>query len=115
MVASDSWLRKRNRIRREIAKAFSERCGIGFEDFLRIFYDSQAPQPISDFNSQYVPDGATLDAILAGLAESISIEPVKVRSHYKKEESFPQFGEHLLRAGAYGSGSSGNEPEAKDE
>lgn len=95
------WREKRERIRLDIARAFSDRSGLGEAGFLQIFYDSVPPPPIGDFNSQYLADEETLDEILSALSASIGLDSAKVRSHYDREESFPQFAEHLLRAGAY--------------
>lgn len=96
-----SWLEKRKMMRRDIADAFSDRTGIGKDDFLEIFFDSTSPPPIGDFNSQYVADSASLEEIFSALGDLIGVGSGKIKSHYHREESFPQFGEHLLRAGAY--------------
>jgi hypothetical protein len=95
------WSEKRERVRLDIAKAFSGRSGISEEDFLEVFYDSVPPPPIGDFNSQYVADEETLGEILAALSTYTGLDATKVEDHYDREESFPQFAEHLLRAGAY--------------
>ena len=95
------WHDRRDRIKLDIARAFSDRSGIDDADFLEIFYDSVPPPPIGDFNSQYLADEETLDEILSALSASIGLEVSKISGHYDREESFPQFAEHLLRAGAY--------------
>jgi hypothetical protein len=88
-------------MRLDLSLAFSDRSGIGQEDFLRTFYDSVPPPQIGDFNSQYLADDETLREILSEIAYRTGLEVSRVESHYHAEESFPQFGEHLLRAGAY--------------
>ena len=95
------WSEKRERIRLDIARAFSRMSGIGEEDFLEVFYDSVPPPPIGDFNSQYVADEETMKEILSTLSSYAGMSVRKVEGHYDREESFPQFAEHLLRAGAY--------------
>jgi hypothetical protein len=95
------WHEKRRRIRLDIAAAFSARSGIGEEDFFGIFYDAVPPPPIGDFDSQYLADEETLEEILAALSASIGLDVASIERHYDREESFPQFAEHLLRAGAY--------------
>ncbi len=98
------WSEKRSRIREDVADAFSERSGISREDFLEIFYDAEAPPPIGDFYAQYIADEEALGQIFSALAESTGLPEDKVGDHFDPGESFPQFAEHLLRAGAYGRG-----------
>ncbi len=88
-------------MRLDIARAFSERTGISEKNFLRVFYDAVSPSPIGDFGTQYIADDAALDEIFSALGVRIGLEPARIESHYHREESFPQFGEHLLRVGAY--------------
>jgi hypothetical protein len=95
------WSEKRERIRLDIAKEFSSRSSIGEEDFLDVFYDSVPPPPIGDFSSQYVADEETLGEILSALSARTELDVAKIENHFDREESFPQFAEHLLRAGAY--------------
>jgi hypothetical protein len=94
-----SWTEKRAWIYGEIAEAFASRTGISSEDFLEIYVEAEKPPPISDFEAQYVPDSGTLDDILEKLGESTGAGE-KVTAHYDRRESFVQFAEHLLRAGA---------------
>ena len=94
-----SWTEKRSWIYGEIAEAFASRTGISSEDFLKIYVEAEKPPPISDFEAQYVPDRETLEDILEALGRSTGIGD-KVTSHYDRRESFVQFAEHLLRAGA---------------
>jgi hypothetical protein len=98
-----SWLRNRKRIRLDIAKAFSERSGIGEADFVKLFYDPAFPPAIGDFDSQYISDAAVLDEIFSVLSEATGLERALIRSYFSRTETFPQFAEHLLRAGAYSS------------
>jgi hypothetical protein len=95
------WREKRERMRLDVARAFSDRSGISLDDFLRIFYDAVPPPSIGDFNSQYLADDETLTEILSDIAELTGLNVSKIENHYHSEESFPQFAEHLLRAGAY--------------
>ena len=95
------WHDRRERIRLDIARVFSDRSGIAEDDFLEIFYNSVPPPPIGDFNSQYLADEETLGEVFSALSASIGLEVSKISGHYDREESFPQFAEHLLRAGAY--------------
>lgn len=86
-----------------IARAFASSTAISEEDFLDIYVEAEPPPPISDFEAQYVPDRETLDGILEALGES-SGTGGKAATHYDRRESFVQFAEHLLRAGASGEG-----------
>lgn len=95
------WREKRSRIRLDVAGAFSERSGIGKEDFLEIFYDAAAPPPIGDFSAQYLADEDALEKIFSEIADLTGLDGARVEIHYHPEESFPQFAEHLLRVGAY--------------
>ena len=96
------WSKKRSSIRGDIADVFSERTGIAREAFLDVFYDAVAPPPIGDFSAQYIADEEALGQIFSALASSTGLPDERVADHYHPEESFPQFAEHLLRAGAYG-------------
>ena len=96
-----SWLALRKRMRLDIAKAFSARSGADSQDFLRIFYDPLTPPLIGDFDSQYISDEAVLQEILSALSEATGPKLSLVRSYFSRTETFAQFGEHLLRAGAY--------------
>lgn len=98
-----SWTERRKRLYGAIARAFASRTAISEEDFLDIYVQADPPPPISDFEAQYVPDRETLDGILETLGESAGIGG-KAASHYDRRESFAQFAEHLLRAGAAGKG-----------
>ncbi len=101
MENSPSWLEQRRMILRDIAAVFSERTGISEHDFISIFYDSPSPPPIGDFNSQYIPESSLLDEVFTALGDRTGLESEKIRSHFDTGETFAQFGEHLLRAGAY--------------
>jgi hypothetical protein len=98
------WREKRSRIRGDMADVFSERTGIAREDFLEIFYDAGTPPPIGDFSAQYIADEEVLGQIFSALASSTVLPEERVADHYHPEESFQQFAEHLLRAGAYNGG-----------
>jgi hypothetical protein len=95
------WRDKRSRIRIDFADAFSERSGIAREDFFETFYDADPPPPIGDFSAQYIADEEELEQIFSEIAELTGLDRARVKGHYHSEESFPQFAEHLLRAGAY--------------
>ncbi len=86
-----------------IADAFSSRTGISRKDFLGIYVEAENPPPMSDFEAQYVPDAETLAGILESLGESTGLGG-KTVANYDRRESFVQFAEHLLRAGAQGGG-----------
>ncbi len=96
-----NWRDKQSRIRIDVTAAFSERSGISKEDFLKIFFDAKPPPPIGDFSAQYIADEEVLEQILSRIAELTGLDRARVKGHYHSEESFPQFAEHLLRAGAY--------------
>ena len=96
-----SWTERRKWIYGEIAGAFALRTGISREDFLETYIKPEGPPPISDFEAQYIPDGETIDDILEALGESTGVGE-KAVAHYDRRESFVQFAEHLLRAGAAG-------------
>lgn len=96
-----SWLALRKRMRLDIAKAFSARSGASARDFLLVFYDPPVPPLIGDFDSQYISDEAVLQEILSAMSEATGLKPSLVRSYFSRTETFAQFGEHLLRAGAY--------------
>lgn len=97
-----SWIEKRKRIREDIAEAISSYTGISRERFLSRFFDSANPPTIGDFSSHYLPEKKTRQQILSALADKTSLDVDKVESHYHRKETFSQFGEHLLRVGAYG-------------
>jgi hypothetical protein len=94
-----SWTRRRRWIYGVIADAFSSRTSISRDDFLEIYIDRDAPPPISDFEAQYVPDRETLEGMIGELGRATGTGD-KARSHYDRRESFVQYAEHLLRAGA---------------
>ncbi len=96
-----TWLEKRIRIRLDIATAFSGFTGISEIDFLAVFYDPPSPPPIGDFNSRYIPSDDTLDDIFSRLEEQTGLDRERIESHFKRNESFMQYGERLLRSGAY--------------
>ncbi|MCK4549127.1 MAG: hypothetical protein KAU49_03120 [Candidatus Krumholzibacteria bacterium] len=98
-----SWTERRNWIYSEIADAFASRTGISSKDFLKVYVEAEKPPPISDFEAQYIPDSETLKNILEALGESAGVGE-KTVAHYDRRESFVQFAEHLLRAGAAGKG-----------
>ena len=95
------WRGRRSRIRTDVAESFSKRTGIALKDFLELFYDAAAPPPIGDFTAQYIADEQVLQEIFSSIAALTGLDKAKVEGHYHPEESFPQFAEHLLRAGAY--------------
>ncbi len=94
-----SWTERRTRVYREIAEAFASKTGISSRDFLGIYIEAEKPPPISDFEAQYIPDSETLEDILDALGDSTGVGE-KAAAHYDRRESFSQFAEHLLRAGA---------------
>jgi hypothetical protein len=94
-----SWTERRKWIYGEVAAAFSSRTGISRRDFLGIYIEPGGPPPISDFEAQYIPDEETLGDILEKLGESTGVGD-KAAAHYDRRESFVQYAEHLLRAGA---------------
>jgi hypothetical protein len=94
-----SWTGRRNWIYGEIADAFAAKTGIGREDFLEIYIEREEPPAIGDFETQYIPDRETLDGILTALGEATGTGD-KAGAHYDRRESFAQYAEHLLRAGA---------------
>ncbi len=101
MAIRASWLRKRNLVRDNVARAFSAKCGISLYSFLREFYDAEIPPPIVDFEGQYIPDSDTLDEILNDIARKAGLPKAAVDACFFRKESFPQFAERLLRSGAY--------------
>jgi hypothetical protein len=101
MEAQLSWLEKRKKMRGDIAEAFASRTGTGVDSFLEVFYDSPSPPAIGEFIGHYIPDADTLVEILNTLSKKTGLTFRKIRNHLHREESFAQFGEHLLRAGAY--------------
>jgi hypothetical protein len=101
MNQSDGWLLRRSRIRRDIARSFAERSAISFRDFVGAFYDSSPPPPAGDFDGQYIPDEATLEEIFAAIGLLTGLPARTVEAHFSRKETFPQFAERLLRAGAY--------------
>lgn len=84
-----------------MADVFSERSGISREEFLEIFYDAETPPPIGDFSAQYIADEDVLEAVFSEIANLTGLDGSKAKGHYHPEETFPQYAEHLLRAGAY--------------
>jgi hypothetical protein len=96
-----SWREKRIRIESDLADCFANRSSIGEKDFIRIFFYRTSSPSIGDFNSQYLADDKQLDEIFADIAKRTGLEKKKIDSHYDRNETFTQFGEHLLRSGAY--------------
>lgn len=101
MTEKLSWREKRMRIESDLTDCFPGMTGIGKKDFSRIFFHITSPSPIGDFNSQYLAGEKQLEEIFIELAEKIGLNKEKVASHYDRNETFSQFGEHLLRSGAY--------------
>ncbi len=100
-----SWLEKREMIEGDLADSFSGRAaGISREDFVDIFLAAGSAPPIVDFNIQYLGDETVLEDIFDELSERTGLEQSRIENHYHREETFTQFGEHLLRAGAYRKG-----------
>lgn len=89
------------RIESDLTDCFTSMTGIGKKDFSRIFFHITSPSPIGDFNSQYLAGEKQLEEIFIELAEKTGLNEEKVDSHYDRNETFSQFGEHLLRSGAY--------------
>jgi hypothetical protein len=102
------WTERREKIYFAISEAFSAKTSIGKDDFVRIYIERDNPPPISDFESQYIPDHETLEEVLEDLAELTGLDNDRVKAHYDRRESFVQFAEHLLRirSGGGGGGSS---------
>jgi hypothetical protein len=98
------WLQNRKRMRLDITKAFSGRTGIGAGEFARIFYDPDLPPLIGDFDGEYISDCNVLEEILSEMSKATGLPIALVRSYFSRKETFAQFGEHLLRAGAYSRG-----------
>ena len=96
-----SWTERRKWIYGVIAGEFAARTGISGKDFLKIYVETEKPPSISDFEAQYIPDKDTLGDILEAIGESTGVGK-KAIAHYDRHESFVQFAEHLLRAGATG-------------
>ncbi|RJR29834.1 MAG: hypothetical protein C4574_03005 [Candidatus Latescibacterota bacterium] len=101
MKRTGGWIDKRKRIRLDIAREFSGRSGISAGVFLRSFYDASILPSIREFQIRFVPDAGTLDEIFAALGAATGLAAKAVASHFSGRDTFPQFGERLLRAGAY--------------
>ncbi|MCD6379439.1 hypothetical protein J7M07_03205 [bacterium] len=101
MTENISWREKRIRIESDLADCFASRASIGKKDFIRIFFYRISSPSIGDFNSQYLAGDKQLDEIFVDLAERTGLDKKRVNSHYDRNETFTQFGEHLLRSGAY--------------
>ena len=101
MNARGGWLEKRRRIRADLAVAFSARTAVSRLAFLRVFYDASALPTIREFRDRYIPDAATLEEILASIAARTGLAAGAARRHLSGGDTFPRFGERLLRAGAY--------------
>ena len=104
MIDDLSWRDKRIQIRSDLADCFTKRTGIDKKDFLKLFFSITAPYSIGDFNSQYLAGEKQLDEIFETLAARTGVNSEKINSHYDRAETFVQFGEHLLRSGAYQKG-----------
>jgi hypothetical protein len=98
-----SWTERRIWAYGKLADAFSSRTAIGREEFLKVYIEPESPPPIGDFETQYIPDSETLEDILEALGGSTGVGE-KAKIHYDRRESFVQFAEHLLRAGAHHGG-----------
>jgi hypothetical protein len=104
MERTGGWIEKRRRIRLDLAREFSARAAIAAACFLRSFYDAAALPSIREFQVRYVPDAGTLDEILAAVASRAGLSSKTVKAHFSGNDTFPSFGERLLRAGAYDGG-----------
>ncbi len=96
-----TWYDERKRIQSDIAREVSSKTSISEERFREVYLDENEPRSIGDFNKKYLPDERTLGEIFAGLSKATGLAEKKIESHYDAGESFAQFGEHLLRSGAY--------------
>ena len=106
-MESKSWLEKREMIKEDLADSFSSRAaGISREDFIDLFLAGGSVPRIIDFNIQYLGDETVIEDIFASLSERTGLDKSRIKDHYHRDETFPQFGEHLLRAGAYEKGDS---------
>jgi len=99
-----SWLDKRESIINDIAGCFAGKSGISVKDFRDVFLVPGSASPIMDFNTQYLGDEAVLKEIFDELSDRTGLDTSRIEDHYHREETFAQFGEHLLRAGAYEKG-----------
>lgn len=106
-----SWIRKRRAVTGMLVQVFSEKTSISADDMMRIYIEPEKPLPMSDFESQYVPDEETLEDILEKLSGMTGIGDGEATRLYDREETFKQFAERLLRAGAgeEGPGDTGEE------
>jgi hypothetical protein len=98
---NESWADRRARIRDDLAECFASRSGISREDFRDIFLAERSAPSVADFIAQYIGDETVIEDIFGELAGRAGIDRKKIEDHFRREESFAQFGEHLLRAGAY--------------
>lgn len=94
-----------------IVQVFSEKTSISADDMMRIYIEPEKPLPMSDFESQYVAGEEILDEILEELSGRAGIGEGGAGRLYDRDETFPQFAERLLRAGAgeEGPGDAGEE------
>ncbi len=97
-----SWIRKRRAIKSVLARVFSAKTSISAGDMTKRYFESAAPPPMSDFEKQYVPDEDTLDELLEDVSTEAGLESGEAARLYDRDETFPQFVERLLRAGAGG-------------
>ena len=101
MKQTGGWIEKRKRIRLDLAREFSNRSGIAADAFLRSFYDAPSLPSIREFQIRFVPDAGTLEEIIAAVGAATGLAGKAVKTHFSGRDTFPQFGERLLRAGAY--------------
>lgn len=103
-MQTGGWIEKRRRIRLDIARSFSGRSAISFQGFLGAFYDAPVLPAIREFHVRYIPDADTLTEILSCVARATGLRAAAVASLFSGNDTFPRFGERLLRAGAYAEG-----------
>lgn len=101
MLFRHGWIEKRERARKDLSNAFSSKSGISSNVFLIEYYDASFLPSIGDFEARYIPDSKTLDEIFLDLSRVMNIPVKTVSSVFSRKETFPQFAERLLRAGAY--------------
>lgn len=100
-----SWREKRAKIKADIIECFAARAGITAENFMEVFFSRESPARIGDFNIEYLGGEENLEDIFSLLSARTGIDTSRMENHYHRDETLAQFGEHLLRAGAYRDGS----------
>jgi hypothetical protein len=99
-----SELEKRKRIKGDLAEVIGKRTSISITEVLENFYETDSPMTIDEFVDMYAAGPDTLEDIFSDLSDATGLGVSTIRAKFRLAKTFRQFGEHLVRAGAYSEG-----------